>query len=105
MTYFLLQITFVTSIAFIAGAIIGWWLHHYYNKKPTSDNDLGLIKSYLAESIKENALLKLQLKNAESSINKLRNSDRLNTLKENDFDAFKAFEDTLKEAQMRKYLN
>lgn len=107
MAYFLYQSALITSIAFIAGAIIGWWLHHYYDKDSNSstDNDLGLVKNYLAESIKENAQLKLQLRNTEDRIDKLSNTAQIPDIKGIDFEAFQAFEETLKEAKMQKYLN
>jgi len=106
MTYFLFQTALVTSIALAAGALIGWWLHYYYGKekKQSADNDLSMVKNYLAESIRESARLKLQLKSAE---------EKVITLSENkssvghgiDFEAYQTFEKTVKEAQMRKYLN
>ncbi len=108
MAYFLYQSALVISIAFIAGAIIGWWLHYYYysSKEPShlNDSDLGLVKNYLAESIKENARLKHQLRNTEDKVDKL----SINTRDPNrgiDFEAYQAFEETIKEAQMRKYLH
>lgn len=106
MTYFLFQSTLIISVAFIAGAIIGWWLHHF-TKEPTasSDNDLGLIKNYLAESIKENARLKLQIRNTEEKIEKLNQKAQHDSFSGRDIDALQAFEETLKKAQMRKYLN
>jgi len=107
MAYFLYQSVLITSIAFIAGAVIGWWLYHYYGKEssPALDSDLGLVKNYLAESIKENARLKLQLRNAEDKVDQLSRSNSIPSVKGVDFDAFQAFEDTVKEAQMCKYLN
>lgn len=107
MAYFLYQSVLITTIAFIAGAFIGWWLHHYYGKgeSPSVDNDLGLVKNYLAESIKENARLKVQLRNTEDKVDQLSTSNNIPTINGVDFEAFQAFEDTLKEAQMRKYLN
>jgi len=107
MAYFLYQSALVTSIAFIAGAIIGWWLHHHHSKESShsNDSDLGLVKNYLAESIKENARLKLQQRNMEEKIDKLSNNTRISDISSIDFEAFQAFEETMKEAQMRKYLN
>lgn len=106
MTYFLFQTALVTSIALIAGAVIGWWLHHYYGKEKqqTASNDLSLVKNYLAESIRENARLKLQLKNTEEKVSVLSNS-KIPTIEGVDFEAYQTFEDTVKEAKMRKYLN
>lgn len=106
MAYFLYQSALVISIAFIAGTIIGWWLHHYSSKKTShsNDSDLGLVKNYLAESIKENARLKHQLRNTEDKVDKL----SINARDPNrgiDFEAYQVFEETIKEAQMRKYLN
>lgn len=106
MTYFLFQTAFVTSIALISGAVIGWWLHHYYGKekKQSASNDLSLVKDYLAESIRENARLKLQLKSTEEKLTVLSTS-KAPVIEGVDFEAYQAFEDTVKEAQMRKYLN
>lgn len=106
MTYFLFQTAIVTSIALVAGTLIGWWLHHYYGKekKQTADNDLSLVKNYLAESIKESARLKLQLKSAEEKVSTLSMS-KSSIAEGIDFEAYKTFEKTVKEAQMRKYLN
>lgn len=107
MAYFLYQSVLITTIAFIAGAFIGWWLHHYYGKGRDSseDNDLGLVKDYLAESIKENARLKVQLRNTEDKVDQLSESSNIQAINGVDFEAFQAFEDTMKQAQMRKYLN
>lgn len=106
MTYFLLQIALVSTIAIISGSFIGWWLHHYYgqNKQQQSDQDLTLVKDYLGESIKENARLKMQLKHLEEKIEKLSYEDvpKINGV---DFEAYQAFENTVKEANLRKYLN
>ncbi len=106
MTYFLFQSALITTIAFIAGAIVGWWFHYFIEKSDaSSDSDLGLVKDYLAESIKENARLKLQLKYTEDKIDKFSTSKNLKNISNVDFDAFQAFEETIKEAHMRKYLN
>lgn len=107
MAYFLYQSTFIMSIAFIAGTIIGWWFHYYTKKEanPSVDSDLRLVKNYLAESIKENARLKLQLRNTEEKIEKLTSNTQTPDMRGIDFEAFQAFEDTVKAAQMCKYLN
>jgi len=109
MTYFLYQTALVTSIALISGAILGWWLNHYYGKeeKQSADSDLSLVKNYLAESIRENARLKLELKNSEDKVTKLSNLSNANTpvIEGVDFEAYQAFENTVNEAKMRKYLN
>lgn len=108
MGYFLFQTALVTSIAVIAGSVIGWWLHHYYGKqeRQSSNNDLSLVKDYLAESIRENARLKLQLKQTEEKLDVMVNQDNtVPNVKGVDFEAYQAFENTVKEAQMRKYLN
>ena len=106
MTYFIYQTAFITTIAIFSGSIIGWWMHHYYgkNKQQDSNKDLELVKSYLAESIKENARLKVQLKCSEEKVATLSCSD-LPKIQGVDFEAYQAFENTVKEAQMRKYLN
>lgn len=106
MTYFLFQTALVTSIALVAGSLIGWWLHHYYGKekKRSADNDLSLVKSYLAESIKENARLKLQLKNSEEKLVSL-STNQNSSIQGIDFEAYQTFENTVKEAKLRKYLN
>jgi len=106
MAYFILQSALITSIAFIAGALIGWWLHLLTKQSvSTNDNDLGLIKNYLAESIKENARLKLQLRNTEERIEKLNKKSLSPDISGADIEAIQAFQDTMKKAQMRKYLN
>ena len=106
MTYFLFQSALVITIAFFGGAIVGWLLYLFIKKSnSTNDSDLGLVKEYLAESIKENARLKLQLKYSEEKIDKLTRSDNTTSITGVDFEAYQAFEDTVKEAQMRKYLN
>jgi len=106
MTYFLFQTALVTSIALAAGAVIGWWLHFYYGKEKqeTADNDLSLVKDYLAESIRENARLKLLLKSAEEKVDALSTS-HAPKVEGVDFEAYQTFENTVKEAQMQKYLN
>jgi len=107
MLYLLFQSTLIISAAFIAGAIIGWWLHHFSNgSNQSSHSDLSLIKDYLAESIKENARLKVQLKNTEEKMDKLSNKPFThNNITGVDVEAFQAFERTMEEAQLRKYLN
>lgn len=107
MGYFLFQTALVTSIAVIAGSVIGWWLHHFYGKqeRQSSNNDLSLVKDYLAESIRENARLKLQLKQTEEKLDVMIQDDTVPNVKGVDFEAYQAFENTVKEAQMRKYLN
>ena len=106
MAYFLYQVAFVTTIAVIAGSFIGWWLHHFYGKqeRQSSNDDLSMVKDYLAESIRENARLKIQLKQSEEKLDAINQNDAP-TIKGVDFEAYQAFENTVKEAQMRKYLN
>lgn len=106
MAYFLYQTAVVTTLAVIAGSFIGWWLHHYYGKeqRQTSNNDLTLVKDYLAESIRENARLKLQLKQAEEKLDTFCRG-AVPAVEGVDFEAYQAFENTVKEAQLRKYLN
>lgn len=106
MTYFLFQTALVTSIALAAGSLIGWWLHHYYgkDKRQSVNNDLSLLKSYLAESIKENARLKLQLKSSEEKLVTL-STNQNRPAQGIDFEAYQTFENTVKEAKLRKYLN
>ena len=106
MTYFLLQITLLSTIAVLAGAGIGWWLHLYYgkNQQIQSDKDLDAVKGYLAESVKENSRLKLQLKLSEEKIETL-TQEEIPGLGGVDFEAYKAFENTIKEANLRKYLS
>ena len=106
MAYFLYQTALVTTVAVIAGALIGWWLHHYYGKeqRQSSNSDLTLVKDYLAESIRENARLKLQLKQSEEKVDTFTRG-KIPAVEGVDFDAYQAFENTVKEAQLRKYLN
>ncbi len=106
MAYFLYQAALITTVAVIAGSFIGWWLHYFYGKqeRQSSNNDLSLVKDYLAESIRENARLKIQLKQSEEKLDVMSHSD-VPTVKGVDFEAYQAFENTVKEAQMRKYLN
>jgi len=106
MAYFLYQAALITTIAVAAGSIIGWWLHHFYGKekRQTASNDLSLVKEYLAESIKENARLKLQLKQAEEKV-EVFSQNKVPAVNGVDFEAYQAFENTVKEAQQRKYLN
>lgn len=106
MTYFLYQITLLSTIAVLAGVGIGWCLHLYYgqDKQTQSDKDLDTVKDYLAESVKENTRLKLQLKHSEEKIETLTHEE-LPGLGSVDFEAYKAFENTIKEANLRKYLS
>ena len=106
MTYFLYQIALLSTIALISGSVLGWWLHHYYgeNKQGQADKDLTLVKDYLAESIQENARLKLQLQQTEEKVEALTYEDAPK-IEGVDFEAYKAFENTVKEANLRKYLN
>ena len=106
MAYFLYQTALLTTVAIIAGALIGWWLHHFYGKerRQSSSNDLSLVKDYLAESIRENARLKLQLKQSEEKIDTF-SRGVVPAVEGVDFEAYQAFENTVKEAQLRKYLN
>ena len=107
MAYFLYQAALITTVAVIAGSFIGWWLHHFYGKqeRQSSSNDLTMVKDYLAESIRENARLKIQLKQSEEKLEVLSQNDTVPNVKGVDFEAYQAFENTVKEAQMRKYLN
>lgn len=106
MTYFLFQITLLSAIAVLAGVGIGWWLHFYYgvNQQDQADKDLESVKGYFAESVKENARLKLQLKHSEEKIEAL-TQEEIPGLGGVDFEAYKAFENTIKEANLRKYLS
>ncbi len=107
MTNFLLQISILSTIAVLAGAVIGWWLHIFYGNndaEEASNRDLDAVKGYLAESVKENARLKLQLKQSEEKIETLTQED-IPGLSGVDFEAYKAFENTIKEANLRKYLS
>ncbi len=107
MAYFLYQAALITTVAVIAGTFIGWWLHHFYGKQQqqSSNSDLSLVKDYLAESIRENARLKVQLKKTEEDLDIVSKSSGTPDIKGVDFEAYQAFENTVKEAQMRKYLN
>ncbi len=106
MTFFILQITLITTIAVAAGIAIGWWANIYYKKEQESAlrNEHQLLKDYFSESIKENSKVKLQLKLAEEKIDVLgtHNESAIHGV---DFEAYQIFENTVKEAQMRKYLN
>lgn len=106
MTYFLYQTALISTLAIFAGTIIGWWLHHFYGKerRQTESSDLNLVKDYLAESIRESARLKIQLKQAEERAQNL-SDDKSSKIEGVDFEAYQAFENTVKEAQLRKYLN
>lgn len=106
MTYFLYQTALISTIAILAGTVIGWWLHHYYGKekRQSTHSDLNMVKDYLAESTRENARLKLQLKLSEEKLDAL-TSNKGKEIEGVDFEAYQAFEKTVKEAQERKYLN
>ena len=106
MTYFLYQTALISCIAIFAGSIIGWWLHYFYGKeqRDVKSSELTLVKDYLAESIRENARIKLQLNQAEEKIQTLCD-DKTPKIDGVDFEAYQAFENTVKEAQLRKYLN
>ncbi|MEE9326836.1 MAG: hypothetical protein V3U71_06020 [Cocleimonas sp.] len=106
MAYFLFQTLFISTVAILAGSGLGWWLHRYYSREKVevADKDLEMVKNYLAESIKENARLKLQLKQTEEKIEVLVNEE-VPQVQGIDFEAYQAFENTVKEANMRKYLN
>jgi len=106
MAYFIYQAALMSTVAVIAGTLIGWWLHRYYGQEQltTSESDLDLVKNYLAESIKENARLKLQLEQTEEKVDVLVNQDA-HHIEGVDFEAYQAFENTVKEATMCKYLN
>ena len=106
MTYFIYQITLLSTIAVLAGIGIGWWLHFYYGQgqRVQSDKNLDEVKDYLAESVKENAHLKIKLKHSEEKIEIL-TQEEIPGLGGVDFEAYKAFENTIKEANLRKYLS
>ena len=106
MTYFLYETALITTLAILAGSVIGWWLHYYYGKeqRELAKNEFTLVKNYLAESITENARLKLKLKVTQDQVDILSNNDNP-VVHGVDFDAYQIFEETVKEAQMRKYLN
>ncbi|MEH6455378.1 MAG: hypothetical protein V7749_03590 [Cocleimonas sp.] len=106
MTYFIYQITLLSTIAVLAGIGIGWWLHFYYgqSKRVQPSKDLDALKGYLAESVKTNAHLKIKLKHAEEQIETL-TQEEIPGLGGVDFEAYKAFENTIKEANLRKYLS
>jgi len=106
MTNFLVQISLLSCIAVVAGMVIGWFLHFYYGQTndQESNKDLDTVKGYLAESVKENARVKLQLKQAEEKIEVL-SQEEIPGLSGVDFEAYKAFENTIKEANLRKYLS
>ena len=106
MTLFILQITLITTIAVSAGLLIGWWAHYYRQKDQitTLQKELSLVKTYFTDSIKESSRTKLQLKLAEEKVEKLVHS-KSHEIEGVDFEAYQVFENTVKEAQMRKYLN
>lgn len=106
MTYFLLQTALISAIAVTLGAAMGWWLHAYLNKdkEAAAENDLALVKGYLAESIKESARLKIQLKHSNETLNS-RKEEKIAGTEGIDFEAYQAFEETVKQANLRKYLN
>jgi hypothetical protein len=106
MTLFILQITLITTIAVAAGVALGWWANIYYRKEQedTLKKELQLLKSYFSESLKENSKVKLQLKLAEEKIDVL-GTNKASVIDGVDFEAYQIFENTVKEARMRKYLN
>ena len=106
MTYILIQTALLTTAALISGAAIGWWLNSYYGKekREIASNDYTTVKNYLAESIRENARLKIQLKSSEEKI-QLLSENSTPKIDGVDFEAYQAFENTVKAAKMRKYLN
>ena len=108
MMYFLLQISILSTIAIIFGGVMGWWMHSCYGQQKktqqSSNKDLDLVKGYLAESVKENVRLKLQLKQSEEKVDILA-QEEIPGLSGVDFEAYKAFENTIKEANLRKYLS
>ena len=106
MTNFLLQISLLITVAVLSGIAIGWWAHFYCGQtdQEQSNKDLDAVKGYLAESVKENARLKMQVKQSEEKIEALTQED-IPGLSEVDFEAYKAFENTVKEANLRKYLS
>jgi len=106
MTNFLLQIALLSTVGVLAGVGIGWWAHFYYGqpKREQSSKDLEAVKGYLAESVKENSRLKLQVKQLDEKIEVLTQED-IPGLSGVDFEAYKAFENTIKEVNLRKYLS
>jgi hypothetical protein len=106
MTYFLYQAALISTVALIMGALIGWRLQFHFSKgkKKVAKREFDLVKNYLAESVKESARLQLKLKLSEEKIDILSNSDNP-VIPGVDFEAYQIFEDTVKEAQMRKYLS
>lgn len=106
MTYFLYQIACLSTVALLAGSGIGWWLHYYYGRsnQVQSSQDLETIKGYLAESVKENTRLKIKIKHTEEKLEAL-TQEEIPGLGGVDFEAYKAFENTIKEAHLRKYLS
>jgi len=106
MILFLLQVTLITTIAVAAGIVLGWWARIYFNKdrEATQHKELQQVKNYFAEAIKESARVKLQLKLAEEKIDLL-SSKKAPAVEGVDFEAYQIFENTVKEAQLRKYLN
>lgn len=105
MTLFIIQLTLITTIAVAAGVLLGWWANIYYRKEQEQNlrDELQLLKSYFSESLKENSKVKLQLKLAEEKIDLL--GAKQPVVDGIDFEAYQVFENTVKEAQMRKYLN
>lgn len=106
MALFILQVTLITTIAVAAGMLLGWWAHIYHKKDHVKnlEKELSLVKNYFTDSIKESSRTKLQLKLAEEKIDLLSRSTQPQT-EGVDFEAYQVFENTVKEAQMRKYLN
>lgn len=105
MALFLLQVTLITTIAVAAGVLLGWWAHIYFNKdhEITKQKELNQVKNYFTDAIKESARVKLQLKLAEEKIELL--TSKPPEVEGVDFEAYQIFENTVKEAQLRKYLN
>ena len=105
MALFLLQVTLITTIAVAAGIVLGWWAHIYFNKdqETTKQRELNQVKNYFTDAIKESARVKLQLKLAEEKIDLL--STKAPEVEGVDFEAYQIFENTVKEAKLRKYLN
>jgi len=106
MALFILQITLITTIAVSAGVLLGWWAHIYYQKDQirSLQKELKLVKNYFTDSIKESSHAKLKLKLAEEKIDLLSRS-KMPQIEGVDFEAYRLFENTVKEAKMRKYLN
>lgn len=106
MALFIFQVTLITSLAVGAGILLGWWAHIYSKKDRIQalEKELSLVKNYFTDSIKESAHTKLKLKLAEEKVDLLSRS-KTSHIEGVDFEAYQLFENTVKEAQMRKYLN